>query len=63
MFRMPAFLLEENMKGKLRDKDKIKTLASQNVLGIKKFVRIGDSFGIIIPRLWLEMNAIEIDGE
>lgn len=41
----------------------IKELARQQAFGVKKLTRLGNSFGIIVPRTWVKFNCAKIDGE
>lgn len=43
-------------------KDKIRILAEQKIFGMRKLVKFGNSYGINLPRTWVNMNCIEIDG-
>lgn len=43
--------------------EKIKTLARMGVFGIKKLIKVGDSYAIIIPLPWLNMNATKINDD
>ena len=47
----------------MRLKQKIEILAESKVLGITKLTRFGTSYGVVVPRLWLEMHAIALDGD
>jgi len=42
---------------------KIKIMAESKMFGITKLIRFGSSYGIVVPRLWLEMHATAIDGD
>ena len=41
----------------------IRILAETKTFGITKLIRIGGSYGVILPKMWLEFNGTEIDGD
>jgi len=41
--------------------EKIKLLAKMRAFGVKKLIKLGDSYACLIPRSWVEFNGIEID--
>lgn len=42
---------------------KIKLLADQKALGIHKLHKLGNSYAITVPKMWVELHYIEINGE
>ena len=42
--------------------EKIKILAEQRALGIRRLLRLGNSYAITLPKIWVELHCIEIDG-
>ena len=42
---------------------KIKILAETKTLGITKLIRIGGSYGFTLPKLWVDFNAVMVDGD
>lgn len=44
-------------------KEKIRLLSEQHAFDIRKLTRIGDSLGLLVPRTWVDLHCIEIDGE
>ncbi len=40
----------------------IKLLADTHAFGIRKLTKLGDSYGILIPKMWIDFNCVEIDG-
>ncbi|HEY41518.1 MAG TPA: hypothetical protein G4O18_06625 [Dehalococcoidia bacterium] len=48
----------------MKIEDKLKVLAERpEIFGITKLIKIGGSYAIIVPKLWLEFNGVEVDGE
>jgi hypothetical protein len=47
----------------LTKKELIRQLAQDQVFGVKKLARIGNSFGIVVPMTWVKFNCTEIDGD
>jgi len=43
--------------------EKIKILAKMKVYGIRKLVRVGDSYAMIVPIQWLSVNAIQVGND
>jgi hypothetical protein len=43
--------------------EKIKILAESRVFGISKLIHIGGSYGLTLPKRWVEVNMTEIDGD
>ena len=46
----------------MKTEEKIKALAKIRAFGVKKLVRLGDSYALVLPKSWVELNGIEIDG-
>lgn len=42
---------------------KIQILAESNLSAITKLIRIGGSYGVTLPKIWVDLNMIEIEGE
>jgi antitoxin component of MazEF toxin-antitoxin module len=42
---------------------KIKLLAETKAFGITKLIRIGGSYGITLPKIWVDFNAVEVEGD
>ena len=45
------------------EKVKIKVAADQNILGVTKLIKMGGSFGVTIPRVWVDFHCIDVDDE
>ena len=43
--------------------NKIRFLAEEKLFGIRKLIPIGGSYGLVIPKMWVVMNCVEIDGD
>lgn len=43
--------------------EKIRALAKIRAFGVKKLIKFGDSYAITLPKSWVELNGIEIDGD
>jgi hypothetical protein len=43
--------------------EKIKILADTHAFGIRKLIPLGGSYGLVIPKMWVTANCVEIDGE
>lgn len=43
--------------------EKIKLLAKEKAFGIRRATRIGDSYGVLVPKFWLEMHSVLLDGD
>lgn len=41
----------------------IRELGRQRAFGVKKLVRIGGSYAVVVPKIWINFNAVEIDGD
>ena len=44
-------------------KQKIKLLGEQKIFGVNKLIRIGGSYGVTLPKIWVDFHCTEIDGE
>ena len=42
--------------------EKIQFLAKEKIFGIKKLVNFGYSYAVILPKNWVELHGVEIDG-
>lgn len=47
----------------MEDDIKVKLLAEQKALGIRKLLRIGDSYALTLPKFWVRWHCFETDGE
>lgn len=41
----------------------IKVLAKQQAYGVKRAVPLGNSFAILLPKVWLKFHAACVDGD
>ena len=41
----------------------IKLLAESKVFGITKLIRIGGSYGVTLPKIWVDFNTVEVDDD
>lgn len=42
---------------------RIKMMAESKMYAVTKLIRIGGSYGVIVPKLWLDCNTTEIEGD
>jgi len=42
---------------------KIKILAETKTLGITKLIHFGGSYGVTLPKLWVDFNAVMVEGD
>jgi antitoxin component of MazEF toxin-antitoxin module len=42
--------------------EKIKILGEQHAFGVNKLTKIGNSYAIILPKVWVQMHCVDIDG-
>lgn len=42
---------------------KIKVMAESKILGMTKLIRLGGSYALTVPKMWLEFNATEVEGD
>ena len=43
-------------------REKIQFLAKEKIFDIKKLVNFGDSYAVILPKNWVELHGVGIDG-
>lgn len=43
-------------------KKKIEWMSRHHIFGVKKLTKVGDAFYLNIPKAWILVNCIEIDG-
>jgi hypothetical protein len=45
----------------MKVEDKIRVLAEQKAFGIRRLIKVGSSFAITVPKIWVNLHCLEVD--